>query len=97
MRISSGWPMISAPPGHTVAPRVRALRQDRVGDQLAQPLRPDKTAWLDALAASRDWTESESGGWSLRVQLPVLTDPSRKLMPAPYEASCPLNQRLLAS
>jgi hypothetical protein len=34
--------------GHTVTLAVRALRQDRVGDQLAQPLRADETAWLDA-------------------------------------------------
>ena len=34
--------------GHTVTLAVRALRQDRVGDQLAQPLRQDETAWLDA-------------------------------------------------
>ena len=34
--------------GHTVTLAVRALRQDRVGDQLAQPLRVDETAWLDA-------------------------------------------------
>jgi predicted DNA-binding protein len=34
--------------GRTVALAVRALRQDRVGEQLAQPLRDDETAWLDA-------------------------------------------------
>lgn len=34
--------------GHTVSLAVRALRQDRVGEQLAQPLRDDETAWLDA-------------------------------------------------
>lgn len=34
--------------GHTVTLAVRALRQDRVGDQLAQPLRDDEAAWLDA-------------------------------------------------
>lgn len=34
--------------GHTVTLAVRALRQDRVGDQLAQPLRAEETAWLDA-------------------------------------------------
>lgn len=34
--------------GHTVTLAVRALRQDRVGDQLARPLRADETAWLDA-------------------------------------------------
>ena len=34
--------------GHTVTLAVRALRQDRVGDQLAQPLRADEAAWLDA-------------------------------------------------
>ena len=34
--------------GHTVTLAVRALRQDRVGEQLVQPLRADETAWLDA-------------------------------------------------
>ncbi len=34
--------------GRTVGLAVRALRQDRVGEQLAQPLRADETAWLDA-------------------------------------------------
>jgi len=34
--------------GHTVTLAVRALRQDRVGDQLGHPLREDETAWLDA-------------------------------------------------
>jgi hypothetical protein len=34
--------------GRTVALAVRALRQDRVGAQLAEPLRHDETAWLDA-------------------------------------------------
>ena len=34
--------------GRTVTLAVRALRQDRVGKQLAQPLRADETAWLDA-------------------------------------------------
>lgn len=34
--------------GHAVTLAVRALRQDRVGEQLAQPLRADETAWLDA-------------------------------------------------
>jgi predicted transcriptional regulator len=34
--------------GRTVSLAVRALRQDRVREQLAQPLRPDETAWLDA-------------------------------------------------
>lgn len=34
--------------GHTVSLAVRALRQDRVGEQLTQPLRDDETAWLDA-------------------------------------------------
>jgi hypothetical protein len=34
--------------GHTVSLAVRALRQDRVGEQLAQPLRDDERAWLDA-------------------------------------------------
>ena len=34
--------------GHTVTLAVRALRQDRVGVQLAQPLGAYETAWLDA-------------------------------------------------
>jgi hypothetical protein len=34
--------------GRTVTLAVRALRQDRVGEQLARPLRADETAWLDA-------------------------------------------------
>ena len=34
--------------GNTVTLAVRALRQDRVGDELAAPLRADETAWLDA-------------------------------------------------
>jgi predicted DNA-binding protein len=34
--------------GRTVTLAVRALRQDRVGEQLAQPIRDDETAWLDA-------------------------------------------------
>lgn len=33
---------------HTVTIAVRALRQDRVGDQLARLLRTDELAWLDA-------------------------------------------------
>ena len=34
--------------GNTVTLAVRALRQDRVGDELSTPLRADETAWLDA-------------------------------------------------
>ena len=34
--------------GHTVSLAVRALRQDRVGADLAQPLRSDEARWLDA-------------------------------------------------
>ena len=34
--------------GNTVALAVRALRQDRVGAELAQPLRDDEVSWLDA-------------------------------------------------
>jgi hypothetical protein len=34
--------------GQTVTLAVRALRQDRIGEQLANPLRDDETAWLDA-------------------------------------------------
>ncbi|MHB8244653.1 MAG: hypothetical protein ACYDGN_04730 [Acidimicrobiales bacterium] len=34
--------------GRTVSLAVHALRQDRIGHQLAQPLRDDETTWLDA-------------------------------------------------
>lgn len=34
--------------GRTVALAVRALRQDRIGDDLAAPLRAEEIAWLDA-------------------------------------------------
>ena len=34
--------------GNTVSLAVRALRQDRIGAELAQPLRDDEAAWLDA-------------------------------------------------
>lgn len=34
--------------GHTVSLAVRALRQNRVGAELSEPLRDDETAWLDA-------------------------------------------------
>lgn len=34
--------------GRTVTLAVRALRQDRMGSQLARPLRDDEAAWLDA-------------------------------------------------
>ncbi len=34
--------------GQTVTLAVRALRQDRMGDQLAGPLRADEMTWLDA-------------------------------------------------
>lgn len=34
--------------GHTVTLAVCALRQDRVGEQLARPLRDEETTWLDA-------------------------------------------------
>jgi len=34
--------------GSTVTLAVRTLRQDLSGQQLAQPLRDDETAWLDA-------------------------------------------------
>lgn len=34
--------------GNTVTLAVRALRQDRIGEELAQPLRHDEVAWLDA-------------------------------------------------
>ncbi len=34
--------------GQTVTLAVRALRQNRIGEQLAKPLRDDETAWLDA-------------------------------------------------
>jgi len=34
--------------GNTVSLAVRALRQDRIGTDLATPLRDDEAAWLDA-------------------------------------------------
>ena len=34
--------------GNTVSLAVRALRQDRVGAELASPLRDEEAAWLDA-------------------------------------------------
>ena len=34
--------------GHTVALAVRALRQDRLGTDLAAPLRAEEISWLDA-------------------------------------------------
>lgn len=34
--------------GNTVTLAVRALRQDRVGADLATPIRDDEAAWLDA-------------------------------------------------
>lgn len=34
--------------GNTVSLAVRALRQDRFGDELSAPLRDDESAWLDA-------------------------------------------------
>lgn len=34
--------------GHAVAVAVRSLRQDRLGHELAAPLRDDESAWLDA-------------------------------------------------
>ena len=34
--------------GNTVSLAVKALRQDRVGADLAAPLRDDEVAWLDA-------------------------------------------------
>lgn len=34
--------------GHTVTLAVRSLRQDRIGVDLAAPLRDDEIAWLDA-------------------------------------------------
>jgi hypothetical protein len=34
--------------GNTVSLAVRALRQDRIGDELNTPLRKDEAAWLDA-------------------------------------------------
>lgn len=34
--------------GNTVTLAVRALRQDRVGAELGETLRPDEAAWLDA-------------------------------------------------
>jgi len=34
--------------GQTVTLAVRALRQDRIGEELSAPLDPDESAWLDA-------------------------------------------------
>lgn len=34
--------------GNTVSLAVRALRQDRVGQELTTPLREDESTWLDA-------------------------------------------------
>jgi signal transduction histidine kinase len=34
--------------GNTVSLAARALRQDRIGQELSQPLREDETTWLDA-------------------------------------------------
>ena len=34
--------------GETVALAVRSLRQERIGRELAAPLRDDEMAWLDA-------------------------------------------------
>jgi hypothetical protein len=34
--------------GNTVSLAVRALRQDRIGEDLRAALRDDETAWLDA-------------------------------------------------
>lgn len=34
--------------GNTVALAVRALRQDRMGEDLAMPLSEEEIAWLDA-------------------------------------------------
>ena len=34
--------------GNTVTLAVRALRQDRVGEELKVPLRDDEAQWLDA-------------------------------------------------
>ena len=34
--------------GNTVSLAVRALRQDRIGAELAAPLRDEEAAWLDA-------------------------------------------------
>jgi signal transduction histidine kinase len=34
--------------GHTVTLAVQALRQRRIGSDLAQELRPDEVTWLDA-------------------------------------------------
>ena len=34
--------------GNTVSLAIRALRQDRVGQDLSEPLREDEADWLDA-------------------------------------------------
>jgi len=39
---------LGATVGHTVTLAVRALRQDRIGHDLTQPLRDDEAVWLDA-------------------------------------------------
>jgi hypothetical protein len=39
---------LGASVGQTVTLAVRALRQDRMGSQLARPLRADEATWLDA-------------------------------------------------
>ena len=38
---------LGASVGQTVTLAVRALRQDRMGSQLARPLRADEMTWLD--------------------------------------------------
>jgi hypothetical protein len=39
---------LGATVGETVALAVRRLRQERLGEELAAPLRDDETSWLDA-------------------------------------------------
>ena len=39
---------MNATVGETVALAIRRLRQERIGQELAVPLRLDETAWLDA-------------------------------------------------
>jgi len=39
---------LDATVGSTVSLAVRALRQDRAGQDLSEPLGEDETAWLDA-------------------------------------------------
>lgn len=54
--------------GNTVTLAVRALRQDRVGVQLREPLRDGETEWLDA--DSGDVVDLERWRWTTPQQRP---------------------------